>query len=144
AHPSYNSGHSGVSGSSAAVLAAFFGSDTVPFSFSSDGLPGATRSYTSFSATAQEASDSRVYAGIHWRFDVATGQVVGNEVGNYVVTHNLLPVSRPNDDGGTAVTLPSQVQPGAPAGVISLVRPLAAPMPADAPDSPPLGAPPPD
>ena len=49
-----------------------------------------TRSFTSFSATAQECSDSRVYAGIHWRFDVQTGQAIGNEVGDYVTTHFLL------------------------------------------------------
>src|SRR5207237_1766873 len=49
AHPSYNSGHSGISGAAAAVLAAFFGSDAVPFSLSSDSLPGVTRSFASFS-----------------------------------------------------------------------------------------------
>jgi hypothetical protein len=97
-HPSYNSGHSGVSGAAAAVLAAFFGSDAIPFSFSSDGLPGVTRSYASFSAALQECSDSRVYAGIHWRFDVQTGQVVGNEVGDYIFSHFLRPASE-GDDG---------------------------------------------
>src|SRR5207253_6469464 len=49
AHPSYNSGHSGISGAAAAVLAAFFGTDAVSFSLSSDSLPGVTRSYASFS-----------------------------------------------------------------------------------------------
>src|SRR5205814_911203 len=46
-HPSYISGHSGVSSGAAAVLAAFFGTDAISFSLSSDSLPGATRSYTS-------------------------------------------------------------------------------------------------
>jgi hypothetical protein len=100
AHPSYSSGHSGVSGASAAVLAAFFGTDAIPFSFSSDSLPGVTRSFTSFSATAQECSDSRVYAGIHWRFDVQAGQTIGNEVGSYDVSHILLPASKSDDEGG--------------------------------------------
>jgi membrane-associated phospholipid phosphatase len=97
AHPSYISGHSGYSGAAAAVLATFFGSDAVAFSFSSDSLPGVTRSFASFSATAQECSDSRVYAGIHWRFDVQAGQAVGKEVGDYVATHFLLQI--PSDDG---------------------------------------------
>src|SRR5207247_5701889 len=89
AHPSYNSGHSGISGAAAAVLGAFFRTDAVPFSLSSDGLPGVTRSYAGFSAAAQEVSDSRVYAGIHWRFDVQTGQTLGYEVGDYVASHFL-------------------------------------------------------
>jgi len=102
AHPSYISGHSGVSGASAAVLAAFFGTDAISFSFSSDSLPGVTRSFTSFSATAQECSDSRIYAGIHWRFDVQTGQAVGYDVGNYIATHSLLPVSQKGDSASAA------------------------------------------
>jgi membrane-associated phospholipid phosphatase len=91
AFPSYVSGHSGHSGAAAAVLAAFFGTDAVPFSLSTDSLPGVTRSFASFSAAAQEVSDSRVYAGIHWRFDVTAGEALGYEVGNYVVSHCLLP-----------------------------------------------------
>jgi hypothetical protein len=45
----------------------------------------------------REVSDARVYAGIHWRFDVAAGEALGSEVGNYVVSHCLLP--RDEDDG---------------------------------------------
>src|SRR5204863_9200595 len=116
AHPSYSSGHSGLSGASAAVLAAYFGSDAIPFSFSSDSLPGVTRSYVSFSQALQECSDSRVYAGIHWRFDVAVGQATGLEVGNYIVTHRLLPASRGHgeggDDGTAVLAAPSAVTLG--------------------------------
>jgi membrane-associated phospholipid phosphatase len=98
-HPSYCSGHSGVSTGSATVLATFFGTDAISFSLSSDSLPGTTRSYRSFSAAAQEASDSRVYAGIHWRFDVVAGATIGNEVGTYIVGHYLLPAHHPIGDG---------------------------------------------
>jgi hypothetical protein len=91
-HPSYVSGHSGHSAAAAAVLAAFFGTDAVCFSLTSDSLPGGvTRSFDSFSAAVREVSDARVYAGIHWRFDVAAGEALGAEVGNYVVSHCLLP-----------------------------------------------------
>jgi hypothetical protein len=169
AHPSYSSGHSGVSGASAAVLAAFFGSDAIPFTFSTDSLPGVTRSFTSFSATAQECSDSRVYAGIHWRFDVQTGQAIGNGVGDYVVTHFLLPASEEGDDdggeGGGGQTDPAGSAPdvvavappsGVGSGVISVYAPPAVPAgtvrfaapagqstaaPAEATGLPPPGAP---
>src|SRR5262249_27063523 len=121
AHPSYISAHSGISGASAAVLAAFFGSDAIPFTFSSASLPGVTRSFTSFSATAQECPDSRIYAGIHWRFDVAAGEALGYDVGNYVVSHCLLPR---HDDHGDC-----QLRAAAPAPVnrslrAELVQPL--------------------
>jgi hypothetical protein len=167
AHPSYSSGHSGVSGASAAVLAAYFGSDAIHFTFSTDSLPGVTRSFTSFSATAQECSDSRVYAGIHWRFDVQTGQVIGYEAGDYVVTHFLLPASKPEDGGddggeasgpvGPAATAFAVAPPsGVGSGVISVFAPPAVPAgtvnpaapaaqstaaPAEATGLPPLGAP---
>src|SRR5262249_12904527 len=137
AHPSYNSGHSGISAASAAVLASFFGSDAVPFSLSSDGLPGVTRSYASFSAAVQEVSDSRVYAGIHWRIDVQARRGMGSGVGDYLVPHVLRPAPRCDDRGGAAavasgpaagvaVTPPIQVPQVAPAGVIQVSPPPAA------------------
>jgi membrane-associated phospholipid phosphatase len=170
AHPSYNSAHTGYSAAAAAVLAACFGTDAIPFSLSSDSLPGATRSYTGFSAAAQECADSRVYAGIHWRFDVTTALTLGNEVGDYVTAHFLLPVPPSDDEGGEAAAVPSpagsaagapvaplfQVTQGALAGVVQAVWPSAtpagvrspviqvtlpaAPASAHAPDSPLLGA----
>src|SRR3954451_13117603 len=91
--PSYVSGHSGHSAAAAAVLAAYFGTDDVPFTLSTDSLPGVTRSYESFSEAVQEVSDSRVYAGIHWRFDVTAGEDLGYEVGQYVATNGLMPAS---------------------------------------------------
>ena len=62
--PSYVSGHSGHSAAAAAVLAAYFKTDDVAFTLSTDSLPGVTRSYESFSQAVHEVSDSRVFAGI--------------------------------------------------------------------------------
>ncbi len=124
-HPSYISGHSGHSASAAAVLAAFFGTDAIGFSLSTDSLPGVTRTYASFSAAAHEVSDARVYAGIHWRFDVQAGEALGFEVGKYVVSHRLLPASEMEDEGGAA---PRSRVPSEPtAGVILVFAPPAAP-----------------
>jgi hypothetical protein len=41
-------------------------------------------SWTSFSAAADEASVSRIYAGQHFGFDQAAGQVIGRRVAGYV------------------------------------------------------------
>ena len=82
--PAYTSGHSSFSGAAAAALAAFFKSDDVEFSTTSDGLPGVTRSFKSFTAAANEAGMSRIYGGIHWDFDNVDGLKCGRAVGEHV------------------------------------------------------------
>jgi hypothetical protein len=43
-------------------------------------LPGVTRHFTSFSAAADEAGVSRIYAGQHFRTDHVAGQHLGRRV----------------------------------------------------------------
>jgi len=97
--PAYTSGHSSFSGAVAAALAAVFGTDDVKFSTTSDGLPGVTRSFDSFSAAAKEAGMSRIYGGIHWDFDNTDGLKCGREVGEYVAKNffDPAPVVRRRD-----------------------------------------------
>jgi membrane-associated phospholipid phosphatase len=90
-HPSYPSAHSSISGSSAAVLASFFGHDDIPFSYSWVGLPGVTRSFASFSAATDEIGQSRIWAGFHYSFDITAGQGLGQSVGEYVFQNFLQP-----------------------------------------------------
>ncbi|HZV69125.1 MAG TPA: phosphatase PAP2 family protein [Saprospiraceae bacterium] len=66
--PSYTSGHSTFSYAGATVLSHFF--------------PDETGKLTAY---AQEASESRIYAGIHYRFDVEAGKQQGISVGNFSV-----------------------------------------------------------
>lgn len=87
--PAYTSGHSSFSGAASAALAAFFGTDRVRFTSTSDGLPGVTRSFESFSSAADEAGMSRIYGGIHWSFDNADGLKCGKEIGEYVAARHF-------------------------------------------------------
>ncbi len=85
--PSYVSGHSTFSAAAAEILASFFGAD---FSFSYTdpalgSLAGVTRSFTSFWQAAQEAGQSRVYAGIHYSFDNVAGLALGRQVGDWTL-----------------------------------------------------------
>lgn len=89
--PSYPGAHAVISAAGAAVLDAFFGSDNFNFSVTSEVLAGVQRSFTSFSAAADEATVSRIFAGVHFRTDLTAGQQLGNEVANYVVDHFLTP-----------------------------------------------------
>jgi uncharacterized protein (TIGR03118 family) len=83
-HPSYVSAHGATSGAAAAVLADFFGTDNVSFSLTSEDVPGDTHSFTSFSAAADEAMNSVIYAGVHFRYDNTAGQALGQSVARFV------------------------------------------------------------
>ena len=66
--PSYVSGHSGYSAAAAAVLSYFFPSERA-----------------TFEAKGQEAADSRLYGGIHFRSDNDQGAAIGKKVGDLAV-----------------------------------------------------------
>ena len=90
AFPSYISGHSTFSAAAAAVLDSLYGTH---FSFTDPGDPTENltpENFTSFDAAAQAAGMSRIYGGIHFMSDNLDGLLVGGEVGQYVVAHELL------------------------------------------------------
>lgn len=71
-HPSYPSNHASVTGASMAILAALFPSDA-------DYLNG----------LAEQAGISRIYGGIHYRFDMDAGLTLGRTVANYALQHDV-------------------------------------------------------
>ena len=90
ADPSYPGAHSTISAAGADVLSSFYG-DGQHFGVSSPALPGVTRSFTSFSAAAEEAGLSRIYAGQHTRIDHVAGLTLGHDVAGFVLRNALLP-----------------------------------------------------
>jgi hypothetical protein len=54
---------------------------------------GATRSFTSFSQAAKENAESRVMAGIHFRFACEAGMELGKHIGNWVTSNHLKPLN---------------------------------------------------
>ena len=82
--PEYPSGHSVASASSAAILTAIFG-DNFEYTDNSElqfGLP--SRKYKSFHHAATEASDSRLYGGIHYKSAIVNGIIQGQNVCDYI------------------------------------------------------------
>lgn len=78
--PTYTSGHSTFSGAAAGILTADIG-DNVSFTDSSKIAAGfLPRSFANFNAYAQEAAMSRLYAGIHYRFDNENGFTCGQQI----------------------------------------------------------------
>jgi hypothetical protein len=97
--PTYISGHSSFSGAAAAVLRAFFGTDHVSFTLPSENPAVPDRSFTSFSQAAQESADSRMYGGIHFRFDNEDGLAAGGNVGQYVAANFFKAAHQPATAG---------------------------------------------
>jgi PAP2 superfamily protein len=90
ADPSYPGAHSTISAAGADVLTSFYGNHE-HFSVASPALPGVTRSFSSFSAAAQEAGLSRIFSGQHTRLDHVAGLHLGHDVAGFVLHNALLP-----------------------------------------------------
>ena len=76
------------------VLAHAFGSDRVTFTMASpSALPEApTRQFSSFRAAARENADSRVRAGLHFRFATTAGMQLGEQIGRQAAQDFLAPL----------------------------------------------------
>jgi hypothetical protein len=90
-HPST---HSALGAAAAVALAHAFGGDRVAFTMASpSALPEAPeRTFTSFRAAAKENADSRVRAGLHFRFATTAGLQLGEQIGRQAVRDMLGPV----------------------------------------------------
>jgi len=73
------------------VLIDFFDGDHLNFQVTSEVLPGVERSFDSFSDAAQEATLSRIFAGVHFQFDLTSGQRLGRRVADFVLENFLTP-----------------------------------------------------
>jgi membrane-associated phospholipid phosphatase len=100
--PSYPSAHGTACGAATAVLADTFG-EQHHFTMTTTEVASAgpmspmmkmdppTRSFDSFSAAAMECALSRVYLGIHFRYDSVEGNRLGKEIGSYALEQFLTP-----------------------------------------------------
>jgi membrane-associated phospholipid phosphatase len=89
--PSYTSGHSTISAAAAELMTKHFG-DRLAFTDTSLLEFGiANREIPSFRAAAQEASVSRLYGGIHYRFDLDAGNKAGAALGTWISQRLKMP-----------------------------------------------------
>ena len=92
-YPSHTSGPSTVSGAAGEILKQFFGTDNISFTIDGPGI--GDRTFTSFSQASQEAADSRMYGGIHFRFEDEGGRDDGIALGQFVFANELRPIPEP-------------------------------------------------
>jgi hypothetical protein len=84
--PSYTSGHATNSAAAAEVMTAWFGNN---LSFTDTSLLEfgiKSREIRSFRDAAAEAAMSRLYGGIHYRFDNENGAIAGKRLGEFVLS----------------------------------------------------------
>ena len=98
-HQEYPSGHGGLSGAAARVLGSIFG-DRTTFTHRTDTAPFAPRTHRSFAGAADEANNSRVYGGIHFRTAVRDGRIIGDNVGRLAMETLLRPLCDDDHDDG--------------------------------------------
>lgn len=95
--PSYPSGHATFGGALFETLRKFYNTNDIKFTFISDeynGLnsdPGETTprpliplTFNNLSDPERQNADSRIYLGIHWKFDADAGIIQGNKIGSLV------------------------------------------------------------
>jgi hypothetical protein len=97
--PAYPGAHAVISAAAATVLNSFFRSHHFDFSVTSEVLPGVERSFKSYSAAAEEATLSRIFAGVHFRSDLTSGQQLGREVAHFVIDNFLTRLDRDDESG---------------------------------------------
>ncbi|QLQ38929.1 vanadium-dependent haloperoxidase [Micromonospora robiginosa] len=89
--PAYISGHATFAGAWAGVMKRFYGTDAVTFTATTEDpkASGVQRTFTSFSAAANENALSRLWLGVHYRWDADAGLATGDAVANRVFSNYL-------------------------------------------------------
>lgn len=91
----YPSTHSALGKAAATVIANIVGDGTAFKMSSPTAIPASgTRSYSSVSQAANENADSRVSAGIHFRFACDAGQDLGHKVALWLLENQLKPLKQ--------------------------------------------------
>jgi len=95
--PAYPGAHAVISVAAATVLNSFFRGHHFDFSVTSEVMPGTERSFKTYSAAAEEATLSRIFAGVHFRSDLTSGQQLGREVAHFVIDNFLTRLDRDDE-----------------------------------------------
>jgi hypothetical protein len=89
-HPEYPSGHAILASTIGTVIKADIGTERVPMLVtSSPTAKGATRRWNDVDDFVREVSDSRVYAGIHFRSATDAGTAMGKSIGELTASRLL-------------------------------------------------------
>jgi len=91
-YPDYVSAHATLAAATYVAITQFFNNPTLTLEIVSDSLPGVTATYSNPTDFVDDAVYSRYYGGVNWFTSCADGAQLGVTVGNWVVSHALLPL----------------------------------------------------
>jgi hypothetical protein len=95
-YPDYSSGANNVTAAMTRTMELFFGTDEMTFTVTSNvaALPPEkrARTFTRFSAAADEVVEARIYLGIHFRFADTAARDQGRRIAHWTFTHELKPI----------------------------------------------------
>lgn len=91
----FPSTHSVLGSAAATILAGTLGDHGFTMTSTSAEPANAARTLKSFTYAAIENGDSRVFAGIHFRFSCVSGLKLGKDIGDWVLVTNLKPKAKP-------------------------------------------------
>lgn len=89
--PDYPAGHTAYAGAAERVLTEIFGATPGPLSITTVVDPAQARHYRAFADIAEEVTNARVWAGVHWRTSSTAGRALGRLVGDWVLARAPAP-----------------------------------------------------
>lgn len=99
-YPSYAGNMATIGASAARALQLALETNDIPVTArwrQSNGQPDVTHTFPGFWEVAQEQADSRIYGGIHYRFDNVAGQQIGRSAAEFVTANYMTSRNRWND-----------------------------------------------
>ena len=94
--PTFLSGHATFGTALFRSMENFYGTDEIAFEIRSEEMPDQLRSFERFSDAAAENGRSRVYLGIHWKFDDTIARQVGSEIADEIARDHFQPIPEPS------------------------------------------------
>jgi hypothetical protein len=91
-HPEYPSAHATITSAIAEVLTRFLGTDALDVDVQGTPSLAVTRHFATADDLRDEADNARIWAGLHYRFSVQAGSLLGREVADYDLGHAFQPV----------------------------------------------------
>jgi hypothetical protein len=87
-HPEYPANHGCITEAVMDTLAAFFGTDEIPFSVNSV-VTGTIHTFDSFDDVVAEVDHARIYGGMHYRHSVKEGNRLGRKVAEHILKRHF-------------------------------------------------------